>query len=180
MIRWPPGSPGSRRVRASCSTTGSACPLTGRPRTSATTTPLRYVHALPSPTPPPEPSPSAPFHLPPPFTSPLGRPTLQVPPYIKAPPSVIRIDTGRQLFVDSFLIDTMTGATRDFHSLEYSDRKPCPLARCAVGKVLPLLHLLRRQERAARGRDRRLGRTLQRHVQPPTRPLNPQPPKSSL
>ena len=47
-----------------------------------------------------------------------------MPPYIKAPPSVIRIDTGRQLFVDSFLIDTMTGATRDFHSLEYSDRNP--------------------------------------------------------
>ena len=47
-----------------------------------------------------------------------------MPPYIKAPPGVIRIDTGRQLFVDDFLIDTMAGATRDFHSLAYSDRSP--------------------------------------------------------
>ena len=42
-------------------------------------------------------------------------------PYLKAPPEVIPIDVGRQLFVDDFLIEKTT-AHRTFHQLEpYSD-----------------------------------------------------------
>jgi hypothetical protein len=37
------------------------------------------------------------------------------PPYITAPPSAINITLGRQLFVDSFLVDELYGAERVYH-----------------------------------------------------------------
>lgn len=45
------------------------------------------------------------------------------PPYLIAPPAVIPIDVGRQLFVDDFLI-AATSLTRTFHQAEYSPRNP--------------------------------------------------------
>ncbi|MFQ5810123.1 MAG: hypothetical protein ACE5JM_10940, partial [Armatimonadota bacterium] len=44
-------------------------------------------------------------------------------PYLEAPPAVIPIDVGRQLFVDDFLIDETTLA-RTFHSAEYYPDNP--------------------------------------------------------
>jgi hypothetical protein len=45
------------------------------------------------------------------------------PPYLVAPPDVIPIDLGRQLFVDDFLIQTTT-LTRTFHPAEYHAGNP--------------------------------------------------------
>ena len=45
------------------------------------------------------------------------------PPYLVAPPSVIPIDVGRQLFVDDFLIEE-TSLTRTFHRPEYYAQNP--------------------------------------------------------
>jgi hypothetical protein len=50
-----------------------------------------------------------------------NRPTL--PPYLIAPPDVIPIDVGRQLFVDDFLIEETT-LTRTFHQAEYYTGNP--------------------------------------------------------
>jgi hypothetical protein len=47
-------------------------------------------------------------------------------PYLEAPPAVIPIDVGRQLFVDDFLVADST-LTREFHQAEYHPR--CPLLR---------------------------------------------------
>ncbi len=47
-------------------------------------------------------------------------------PYLESPPQVIPIDTGRQLFVDDFLIAEST-LTRVFHSAEY--HPACPIVR---------------------------------------------------
>ena len=44
-------------------------------------------------------------------------------PYLDAPPEVIPIDVGRQLFVDDFLIETTT-LTRRFHYPEKSEHNP--------------------------------------------------------
>lgn len=44
-------------------------------------------------------------------------------PYLSAPPRVIPIDTGRQLFVDDFLIEQTT-LKRTYHQPEYSDNNP--------------------------------------------------------
>jgi len=45
------------------------------------------------------------------------------PPYLSAPPPVIPISTGRQLFVDDFLIET-SELKRAFHAAEYSSETP--------------------------------------------------------
>ena len=34
---------------------------------------------------------------------------VEAPPYIASPPSVINVSIGRQLFVDTFLVEQMTG-----------------------------------------------------------------------
>jgi len=47
----------------------------------------------------------------------------QQPPYLAAPPKVIPIDVGRQLFVDDFLIDQTT-LKRSFHRPEYFSGNP--------------------------------------------------------
>src|SRR6266850_1719337 len=47
-----------------------------------------------------------------------------VPPYLTSPPAVIRIDVGRQLFVDDFLIADTT-LTRTFHQPVY--HPACPV-----------------------------------------------------
>lgn len=44
-------------------------------------------------------------------------------PYLMAPPAVIPVDIGRQLFVDDFLIETTT-LKRVFHQAEYYDHNP--------------------------------------------------------
>ena len=44
-------------------------------------------------------------------------------PYLKAPPRVIPIDVGRQLFVDDFLI-AETDLTRTFHLAEKLEGNP--------------------------------------------------------
>jgi hypothetical protein len=45
------------------------------------------------------------------------------PPYLASPPDVINIDTGRQLFVDDFLIDE-SSLFREFHRAEYHPASP--------------------------------------------------------
>ena len=45
------------------------------------------------------------------------------PPYLASPPDVINIDTGRQLFVDDFLIDE-SSLYREFHHAEYHPASP--------------------------------------------------------
>lgn len=47
----------------------------------------------------------------------------QRPPYLSAPPDVINIDTGRQLFVDDFLIDE-SSLHRTFHQAAYHSGNP--------------------------------------------------------
>jgi hypothetical protein len=44
-------------------------------------------------------------------------------PYLASPPGVINIDTGRQLFVDDFLIEE-SSLFREFHAAEYHARNP--------------------------------------------------------
>ncbi len=58
----------------------------------------------------------------PPRRSKLSREPMPVP-YLKAPPKVIPIDVGRQLFVDDFLIETTT-LKRTFHLAEYHATNP--------------------------------------------------------
>src|SRR5947209_330294 len=48
---------------------------------------------------------------------------LPTPAYLTAPPSVIPIDLGRQLFVDDFLIDQTT-LTRTHHRATYHPKNP--------------------------------------------------------
>jgi hypothetical protein len=45
------------------------------------------------------------------------------PPYLASPPAVIGIDTGRQLFVDDFLIEA-SALHREFHAATYLDANP--------------------------------------------------------
>ena len=47
----------------------------------------------------------------------------QPPPYVASPPAVINIDTGRQLFVDDFLIEEST-LHRTFHQASYHPGNP--------------------------------------------------------
>jgi len=58
----------------------------------------------------------------PPHIEELTREPMRVP-YLEAPPAVIPIDVGRQLFVDGFLIEETTLA-RTFHSAEYYAENP--------------------------------------------------------
>ncbi len=58
----------------------------------------------------------------PPRRSTLPRDPVE-PPYIAQPPTVIRIDLGRQLFVDDFLI-AHTTLKRTFHHTNYVDQNP--------------------------------------------------------
>ena len=44
-------------------------------------------------------------------------------PYLQAPPEVIRVDVGRQLFVDDFLIEE-TDLSRTFHRPQYHEANP--------------------------------------------------------
>ncbi len=53
----------------------------------------------------------------------LTREPLAEPPYLTAPPAVIPIDLGRQLFVDDFLIDS-TDLRRTFHLARYHEANP--------------------------------------------------------
>lgn len=46
------------------------------------------------------------------------------PPYLTAPPSVINITVGRQLFVDSFLIANTSGVSQLFHAATYFHGNP--------------------------------------------------------
>ena len=46
--------------------------------------------------------------------------TVRTPSYLLRPPPVIDIHVGRQLFVDDFLVDSMSGVTRTFHSARYA------------------------------------------------------------
>src|SRR5438477_267864 len=48
---------------------------------------------------------------------------LSAPPYLMRPPAIIPIDTGRQLFVDDFLIDR-TNLRRTFHQPKYHADNP--------------------------------------------------------
>lgn len=57
---------------------------------------------------------------------PLSREVV-TPPYLLAPPPVIEIDVGRQLFVDDFLIES-TGLVRRFHAAEPHPDNPLMVA----------------------------------------------------
>lgn len=59
----------------------------------------------------------------PPQVGELTRAPLATPPYLTAPPAVIPIDVGRQLFVDDFLIETTT-LKRTHHLPKYHDACP--------------------------------------------------------
>lgn len=59
----------------------------------------------------------------PPKTAELTREPLATPPYLVAPPAVIPIDVGRQLFVDDFLVESSTLA-RSHHLPEYYPGNP--------------------------------------------------------
>ena len=59
----------------------------------------------------------------PPKVAELTREPLATPPYLEAPPAVIPIDVGRQLFVDDFLIERTT-LQRAFHRPEYHSASP--------------------------------------------------------
>ena len=59
----------------------------------------------------------------PPLQTELSKDPLATPPYLTTPPEVIRIDVGRQLFVDDFLIDKTT-LTRRLHQAEYHPKNP--------------------------------------------------------
>lgn len=59
----------------------------------------------------------------PPYSADLTRAPLQQPPYLKAPPPLIPIDTGRQLFVDDFLIEETT-LQRVHHLPQYHKANP--------------------------------------------------------
>jgi len=58
----------------------------------------------------------------PPPDRPLSREPMQVP-YLEAPPALIPIDVGRQLFVDDFLIEE-TSLNRVFHGATYYSQNP--------------------------------------------------------
>src|ERR1043166_5042157 len=49
--------------------------------------------------------------------------TLETPPYLVAPPAVIPMDVGRQLFVDDFLIEETT-LKRTYHLATYHEASP--------------------------------------------------------
>ena len=51
-----------------------------------------------------------------------GRQPVRVP-YLDAPPEIIPIDVGRQLFVDNFLVESTT-LTRRFHQAQKSEHNP--------------------------------------------------------
>lgn len=53
----------------------------------------------------------------------LSTEPLPAPPYLRKPPAVIPIDTGRQLFIDHFLIEE-TNLRRNFHAPEYYPLNP--------------------------------------------------------
>lgn len=59
----------------------------------------------------------------PPRAASLSHEPASPPPYLVQPPEVIPIDTGRQLFVDDFLIEQTT-LQRSFHSAEYLPQNP--------------------------------------------------------
>jgi arylsulfatase A-like enzyme len=59
----------------------------------------------------------------PPKRAELTREPLATPPYLSAPPAVIPIDVGRQLFVDDFLVEKTT-LTRTYHLAEYHPSNP--------------------------------------------------------
>ncbi len=59
----------------------------------------------------------------PPVQTELTRDPLAIPPYLQAPPAVIPIDVGRQLFVDDFLVEQTT-LQRSFHRPEYHPANP--------------------------------------------------------
>lgn len=59
----------------------------------------------------------------PPQVASLTRAPLAQPPYLAAPPAVIPIDVGRQLFVDDFLIAETT-LTRSCHQAQYHPASP--------------------------------------------------------
>src|SRR4051794_37976916 len=59
----------------------------------------------------------------PPKQTELTREPLATPTYLQAPPAVIPIDVGRQLFVDDFLI-AQTTLQRTFHRPEYHPASP--------------------------------------------------------
>lgn len=59
----------------------------------------------------------------PPACGELTREPLAQPPFLAAPPAVIPIDVGRQLFVDDFLIESTT-LTRTFHLAQYHPANP--------------------------------------------------------
>lgn len=59
----------------------------------------------------------------PPKVAALTREPLATPPYLTAPPAVIPIDVGRQLFVDDFLVQETT-LTRASHQAEYHPGNP--------------------------------------------------------
>lgn len=76
----------------------------------------------------------------PPLWPPQGGPTqaYQVPSYITNPPAVIPIDTGRQLFVDDFLIQSTT-MTRTQHQPVMYPGNPIitPIATDTTGNAFP-------------------------------------------
>ena len=53
----------------------------------------------------------------------LGSEALPVP-YLDDPPELIPIDTGRQLFVDDFLVGNLSGLTREFHYPQKYEQNP--------------------------------------------------------
>jgi len=59
----------------------------------------------------------------PPRIAELTRDPLALPPYLTAPPAIIPIDIGRQLFVDDFLIEQTT-LERTFHHPQYDPANP--------------------------------------------------------
>jgi hypothetical protein len=58
----------------------------------------------------------------PPYREQLDR-TVEVPPYLQAPPAVVPIDVGRQLFVDDFLIEECE-LDRSYHAASYIANNP--------------------------------------------------------
>lgn len=46
---------------------------------------------------------------------------VQDPEYLRSPPALINITIGRQLFVDDFLVESLSNAQRSFHSAEYDE-----------------------------------------------------------
>ena len=63
----------------------------------------------------------------PPRLNPQLNKQVQDPVYLRSPPALINITIGRQLFVDDFLIESLSNAQRTFHSAQYDTAATNPI-----------------------------------------------------